>query len=99
MHEIRLGFTHALKGCRVAGLHFDAHNLLRVVVHRVTEAAVAMLLASLLDVQEEAAWGWVQAIFFLGHDAYGLVLPESLLDADFLESSVSPFCPVGAAVL
>ncbi|MEW8687325.1 MAG: hypothetical protein AB2556_16055, partial [Candidatus Thiodiazotropha sp.] len=48
--EIGFGFTHALEGCRIAGLHVDADNLPHVIIHRVPEAAVTVLHAGLLDV-------------------------------------------------
>ena len=31
--EIGFGFTHALEGCRIAGLHVDADNFPRVIIH------------------------------------------------------------------
>ena len=55
--EMGVRFTHALEGCRIAGLHVDADNFPRVIAHRGPESAMTMLHRSLLDVWEVADWG------------------------------------------
>ena len=105
--EKGLGFTYALEGCRVAGLHVDADYFPGVIAHRVPEFAMAMLHASLLDVCEKADWGWLPAVLFLGCDTGCVALAKgplgkfwvAQLGADCLESSVSLLCPLGVAVL
>ena len=105
--EIGFGFTHTLEGCRIAGLHVDRSDFPRVIIHRVSEAAVAVLHAGLLDVSEEVGWGWLPAMRFLCHNASRVVIAEGSLSkfrvaqfgADRLESFVGLSCPVGAAVL
>ena len=37
--EIGFCFTHTLEGCRIAGLHIDAVDVPRIVVHRVPQPA------------------------------------------------------------
>lgn len=46
--EIGFGFTGSPEGSRVAGLHEDADNIPRVVVHRIPNPALAVLYAGLL---------------------------------------------------
>ena len=105
--EIGFRFTHALERCRIAGLHVDADNFPRVIAHRVPESAMAMLHTSLLNVWEEAGWGWLPAVLFLCHNAGRVVFAEGSLSkfrvaqfgADFLEPLMGPLCPVGTAIL
>ena len=74
--EIGFCFTHTLEGCRIAGLHIDAVDVPRIVVHRVPQPAVSVFHTSLLNVREEADWGWLPGVLFLGHDACSVVFPE-----------------------
>ena len=104
--EIGLGFAHALEGCRIAGLHVDRSDFPRIVDHRVTEAAVAVLHAG-LDVWEELGRGWLPAVPFLCQDASRVVFTEGSVSelgvaqfgADRSESFVDLSCPEGVAVL
>ena len=48
--EIGFGFTHTLEGCRIAGLHIDAVDVPRIVVHRIPQPVVSVLHTSLLNV-------------------------------------------------
>ena len=57
-------FTHALEGGGVAGLHVDRSDFPRVITNRVPESAMAMLHTSLLDVREEAGWGFQSLLSF-----------------------------------
>ena len=50
-------FTNTLEGCRIAGLHIDAVDVPRIVVHRVPQPVVSVFHTSLLNVREEADWG------------------------------------------
>ena len=45
--KIGFRFTHTLEGCRIAGLHIDAHDVPRIVVYRVPQPAVTVLNTSL----------------------------------------------------
>ena len=74
--EIGFSFVHTLEGCRIAGLHIDAVDVPRIVVHRVPQPAVSVFHTSLLNVREEADWGWLPGVLFLGHDACSVVFPE-----------------------
>ncbi|MEW8687261.1 MAG: hypothetical protein AB2556_15730, partial [Candidatus Thiodiazotropha sp.] len=67
----------------------------------------AMLHTSLLNVWEEAGWGWLPAVPFLCHNAGRVVFTEGSLSkftvaqfgADCSEPPMKPFRPEGAAVL
>ena len=74
--EIGFRLTHALEGGRVAGLHVDRSDFPRVITHRVPESAMPMLHTSLLDVREEAGWGWLPAVLFFCHNAGRVVFAE-----------------------
>ena len=74
--EIVFRFTHALEGGRIAGLHVDRSDFARVITHRVPESAMAMLHTSLLDVREEAWWGWLPGVLFFCHNAGRVVFAE-----------------------
>ena len=74
--EIRLGLTIPLKACWVTGLHVEAHDAPRIVVHRVPEPAMTMLDTGLLDVVEEAGRGRLPAVVFFGFDAGCMVHHE-----------------------
>ena len=63
--EIGFGFTHALEGCRVAGLHVDADDVPGMVVYRIPEAAVTVFHTSLLDAWEEVGRSGLPAVLFL----------------------------------
>ena len=88
-------------------LHVDADNFLRVISHRVPEAAVTVLHTSLLDVREEARWGWLLAVLLFCHNGGRVVLAEGSVGelgfaqsgADRSESIVGLPRPIGAAVL
>ena len=68
--EIGFRLTHAPEEGRVAGLHVDRSDFPRVITHR------AMLHTSLLDVWEEAGWGWLSAVLFFCHNAGRVVFAE-----------------------
>ena len=74
--EVGFGFTHALEGGRVAGLHVDRSDFPRVITHRVPESAMAMLHTSLLDAREEAGWGWLPAVLSFCHNTGRVVFAE-----------------------
>ena len=74
--EIGFRLTHTLEGCRIAGLHIDAVDVPRIVVHRVLQPAVSVLHTSLLNVREKAGWGWLPGVLFLGHDACRVFFSE-----------------------
>ena len=74
--KIGFRFTHTLEGCRIAGLHTDADDVPRIVVHRVSQPAVSVLNTSLTNVLYEAGWGWLPGVLFLGHNACGVVFSE-----------------------
>ena len=74
--EIGFCFTHTQEGCRIAGLHIDAVKVPRIVVRRVPQATVSVFHTSLLNVREEADWGWLPGVLFLRHDACSVVFPE-----------------------
>ena len=74
--EIGFRFIHALEGGRVAGLHVDRSDFPRVITHRVLVSATAMLHTSLLDVREEAGWGWPPAVLLFCHNACRVVFAE-----------------------
>ena len=105
--EIRLGLAHATEARRAAGLHVDADDFPRVVLHRVPEAAVAMLHTSLLDVLQETSRGRLPVISLFGHDARGMMLAKGPVGefevtqgaTDLLQSLLSLSRPVGAAIL
>ena len=105
--EIGFRFTHAPEWGGVAGLYVDADDFPRIVVHRVPEPTGPMLHTSLLDVREEASWGWLPAVLFFCHNGGRVVFAEGSVSklrvaqfgADRLESFVGFLCPVGAAVL
>ena len=105
--EIGFHFIHTPEWDRVAGLHVDADDFPRIVVHWVPEPAVPVLHTSLLDVREEASWGWLPAILFFCHNAGHVVFAEGSVSklrvaqfgADHFESFVGLLCPVGVAVL
>ena len=63
--KIGFCFTYTLEGCRIAGLHIDADDVSRIVVHRVPQPAVSVLHTSLLNVLEEAGWGWLPGVLSL----------------------------------
>ena len=104
--KIGFGFTHALERCRIAGLHVD-DNFPCVIIHRVPEAAVTVLHTSLLDVREEACWGWLPAVLLFCHNGGCVVLAEGSVGelgvaqsgADRSESIVGLPRPIGVAVL
>ena len=79
MSEIGFGFTHALEGCWVAGLHVNAENFPSVVAHPVLQSDMAMLHASLLDVWEEAGLGWLPANALFCHNFRHIVLLKGFL--------------------
>ena len=74
--KIGFRFTHTLEECRITGLHINADDVACIVVYRVLQPAVFVLHTSLLNVLEEAGWGWLPGDFFLGYDACGVVFPE-----------------------
>ena len=74
--KIGFRFTHALEGCRIAGLHIDADDVPRIVSHRVPQTAVSVFHTSFLNVREEAGWCWLPGVLFFGHDACGVVFSE-----------------------
>ena len=74
--KIGFRFTHTLKRCRIAGLHINADDVHRIVIHRVPQPAVSVLHTSHLNVLEEAGWGWLPGVLFLGHDACGVAFSE-----------------------
>ena len=48
--QIGFRFIHTLEGCRIAGLHIDAGDVPRIVVHRVLQTAVSVFHTSLLNI-------------------------------------------------
>ena len=70
--EVGFRFVHALEG----GLHVDRSDFSRVIYHRVPESAMAVLHTSLLDVREEAGWGWLPAVLSFCHNAGRVVFAE-----------------------
>ena len=78
--EILPGLAFPPKAGRVAGFHVDADDLSRVVVHRVSEAAMAVfytgLLDGLLDVLKDAGRGWLPAVVLFGFDACRVIHAE-----------------------
>ena len=76
--KIGFCFTHTLDGCRIAGLHIDAVDVPRIVVYRVPHPAVPVFHTSLLNVREEADWGWLPDVLLLGHAACSVVFPKAL---------------------
>ena len=105
--EPRLGVAQPLEACREAGLHVNADNLPCVVLHRLPEAAVAVLQAGLLDILQEAGCCWLPAVSLFGRDALRVVLPEGSVSqgwvaqgiAGLLQSLVHLSRPKGASVL
>ena len=75
-NERRLGLAFPLKACLVTGLHVDADDAPRIIVHRVPERAVTVLDTGLLDVVEEAGRGWLPAVVLFGFDAGCVARPE-----------------------
>ena len=105
--EIGFGFTYALEGCRVAGLHVNADDVPCMVVHRIPEAAVTVLHTSLLDVWEEVGRSGLPAVLFFCHNASRVVFTEgshgelrvAQFGADRSEPPVGLSRSVGTAIL
>ena len=105
--EIGLGFTHALEGCRVAGLHVDRDDFPRIIAHPVPQPSVPVLHASFLDVYEETGWGWLPDVLLFRHNAGRVVLAEGYASelgvAEFGAGCLEPLMgllgPEGASVL
>ena len=76
--KIGFRFTHTLEGCRIGGLHIDADDIPRIVVHRVPHPAVSVLHTSLLNVLEEAGWGWLPGVFSLAMMLAAWFSPKAL---------------------
>ena len=105
--KIGFRFTHTLDGCRIAGLHIDADDVPRIVVYRVPQPAVSVLHTSFLNAREEAGWGMLPGVLFLGHDACSVVVSKGFFGklrvaqsgTDRLESFVNLLRSIDAAVL
>lgn len=75
--EIRLGLAFPLKACWVTGLHVDADDVSRVVIHGSPKATVAVFDKGLLDVVEEAGRGRFPSFVLFGHNASCVVHPKN----------------------
>ena len=85
-HERRLGLAFLLKACWVTGLHVDADNAPRIIVHRVPEPAVTVLGTGLMDVVEEAGRGRFPAVVLFAFDAGCVVHPEGPVSGGLIAS-------------
>ena len=82
--KIGFRFTHTLKRCRIAGLHINADDVPRIVIHRVPQPAVSVLHTSHLNVLEEAGLGWLPGVLFLVMMLAAWLSPKALSASSWL---------------